>query len=693
MQNVIAKYMKQLSVITVLFSIVIGTSTSLFSQNAHAQTVIGIPSDGNCGLPFCNIQAKTQEFRQMWQNVRYQNLISYNQHVSEITDIKSLKNVQAMAVSIKNLFIEVKEEEWMIREVDRLIFACLYQMLTSPASTVDELISYFGQVNSDGVRFEVLKFQRDRIANIKTKEELIDFDRFFLAAIDMTKSNEHWVGEVAYWGVDMISYRMFTEFPLTIAEQKKYFALISGDQLRFDMMSSYPKQAEDNKTNAKWLKESIELLQFAVKDSAKNAGWVQNAASSALAAVSSTFIRLNTVSLDEMELYLANIRFDQTRFDLFQKLMRAADLNAQDDAYLIKLSQFFEFAMNDSKNGFEKWVSNAASDGLQSVNTRLIKRPAVNSTEMVKYFKTISSDHSRNDILNYWRAREKYYFDTASILELVRFFYEAKVDCVDKGNEEWVIISARGGEVELTERLAELHPVYEGAYALTTRCSDGTQSCGAKAIDRMVIYNTNSSEGWSVGFSNSRTQTMAFTFPNAEITKAATYFSSLYTVSGALSKLVVKYNHGKGTVSGFIESSDFDGRIEFTGKQVSSPLSVYDIAVKKAPIDVEELQGTFTGAIDGKLAKLIVSQVENGRGPKILNGLLSVNGLNLSRISLDAGKFASTNNTLILFGAQDSGEKFKIVSYVEKKSEGHFVLNAVYFDSTSGRMTPLVLEN
>ena len=155
---------------TILLSILV--ICSLIQRPAHAQ---------GCDVPVCDISAKITELRADTQAGRFAYVRALRTNNKTSRDAKIWSNLGEFAVQAKALFVELKEEDWLVNEASQLMDESNIALLKYERPFVaDRATIRYNALGNENVRFESLAYWTGQIANLSDLNELqqvVDFSK------------------------------------------------------------------------------------------------------------------------------------------------------------------------------------------------------------------------------------------------------------------------------------------------------------------------------------------------------------------------------------------------------------------------------------------------------------------------------------------------------------------------------------
>lgn len=756
-------------------------SLSLLAGSGRASAQVEV-----CGLPVCDIPQRIQEFRNSYEGQRWQWLNVYQAQVETLNDAPSLKNISQFAIELKLVLEKIlpPEHGYQVRACDSLAYTALSKLATAEGTTIDELITYFGQITSNDVRYRILLHWRQKVETAPDRAALKELNKFFLAATQMTISNERWVHEQAAYGADAISQIHFQKHLGEMSQQEMIdmISQVSSDQVRYNIPEQIGARIESElsrdralllRLNATMLKaieqaqgradwvgvraqqtlnlvnetllktqttteemsklfgqitsgevrfrllgywrersatlasrstaEGQQLSQFLQNASALSASsedWVKDQAQRAVDELSAALVRNPALTEAELMANFRLIKSTQLAFDILSNLLSQAQGYEGPDTWLLRINHFTSDIV-DRPTSHEHYVMDKARIILEVVNVKLIKRPQIHADEMIHYFEQLYSDNARTVIFDHFAFRLKNYSDKASMLGLVKFLSAALKITENAESPYYVLANARNAEASATARLSMLFPVHEGVYEVSAGCmrvpnGEITQSqrCGSGVLDRIVLMNTGTNEGWQLSVMSSRSDVVSHLFSDVRLSEGATLLSSRNNAGGSLSEISLRFDPTTRSVKGWLKTSDVEGYIGITGKQTIAIDQVYDHqvsayvaeSIKEAQIVASQIQGTYGPS----RASIKLRNIQTGERNQdtTIAGTIHFEGLNSYQLNIHAGSYNPMNGILTLFSYDSTGHRVKLTLAVNQ-SAGRLQLVGRSFKSNVTRANEL----
>jgi hypothetical protein len=165
---------------------------------SFAQTAL---EDGmtECNLPVCSLEATLAELRAMNGDERGMYAINLKSKYEDNTDVAVLENVYDLAVALRELTIELDDEDWVWRSANDLSNAMLVGMSKYSPVNGDNFVGLYKKLSNQTARYNMISYWQGKMTemeNIAQLEELIVFAtgaREHSIAID----DEGWIARAA----------------------------------------------------------------------------------------------------------------------------------------------------------------------------------------------------------------------------------------------------------------------------------------------------------------------------------------------------------------------------------------------------------------------------------------------------------------------------------------------------------------
>lgn len=342
-----------------------------------------------------------------------------------------------------------------------------------------------------------------------------------------------------------------------------------------------------------------------------------------------TINELKTKSIDERHQFYS---------DLYNN-----NINATDAAVLRNLNAFGVQAyklskdMNDPK-GTITWAAT-----VRQLGQGLLTYASFQKTEFINTYTESAvmpeltrtgQQRVRYSALYRWRTEVAVMFNVNEVYAVYDYVQKAADYSRQINDEEYILREGQAVLELLSSRITYLFPLYEGVFAIATKCNLQVGQCTAKdvASDRLVVLNTlNDYElASSLAISSQadflyaigqyhdddvshETKGINFLFVNSTIKNNGT---NLYSKSDVLyvgdrpAEIKVAFNNAQ-DLNGSAVTSRYVGALSFAGKVIFTPLKYY---TDEVPLQAGEqpLTGEFKGKFGNEPMRLIIRQRVDG---------------------------------------------------------------------------------
>ena len=233
--------------------------------------------------------------------------------------------------------------------------------------------------------------------------------------------------------------------------------------------------------------------------------------------------------------------------------------------------------------------------------------------DLVGYFGQLKTEATRYSVITFWHQRIVQLEDKNSLLALLKFFVSADHLSAAAGDGGYVSRDAEAAEDEITLRLQQIYPFFEGVFAIDLKCASTDTNtsptyCTKKYIDRLVMMDTTSTDDLQVSLVSSQGGQSLGTYQHPVVSNGATQIDVVDSPNGTLSSLHLELNSDTHTISGWFKSTDSGQVVQITGVQIGSALPVYDAQKGgAAPIPQSVFAAPLKGVYGGEKASITVS--------------------------------------------------------------------------------------
>ena len=144
-----------------------------------ASTVVR--AESVCAVPVCDIPTEVEALKGMTQTQRYKRVNELRGILKTKTDIQSFTNLRDFALKARALFVEIKEEDWVIREPSYLVDESVQKILITEEPNAEEMKNNFILSFEEGARYSILNYwsqAAQKMENVTAIKELLTFSEF-----------------------------------------------------------------------------------------------------------------------------------------------------------------------------------------------------------------------------------------------------------------------------------------------------------------------------------------------------------------------------------------------------------------------------------------------------------------------------------------------------------------------------------
>jgi len=246
------------------------------------------------------------------------------------------------------------------------------------------------------------------------------------------------------------------------------------------------------------------------------------------------------------------------------------------------------------------WVVRESSTLANAMVIGLAKYSEVEAKVLSGFYKQITSDLKRFEIIEFWSKKVNTVEDVKKLNELVLFAQNAKAHSEQLGDEAWIPRGASALMSKITIKLTMLDPIHEGLYSVDSIMTGETQ--GILPFDKVAVLDSSAQENLVVIFYNSKFKRASFIFNGVAL--AGNILSSKSISNTQTSKeFSFELNRTTGAIKGVLTTTDTT--INFSGKQTFSTNTVFS-GQTPSVLTEEDAIGQFEGKIGSRAMKLTV---------------------------------------------------------------------------------------
>jgi hypothetical protein len=135
----------------------------------------------SCAVPVCDIPAQIEVLRSQSQSQRFQYVSGLRAKANEIQDEASIENLRDFALAAHALFLEINEEDWMIREPGYLADEMIQRLLIRRRPVYQAMERDFRRTIGEGARYAILHHwavAAETLEDTGLLQELLSFSEF-----------------------------------------------------------------------------------------------------------------------------------------------------------------------------------------------------------------------------------------------------------------------------------------------------------------------------------------------------------------------------------------------------------------------------------------------------------------------------------------------------------------------------------
>jgi hypothetical protein len=356
--------------------------------------------------------------------------------------------------------------------------------------------------------------------------------------------------------------------------------------------------------------------------------------------------------------------------------LRLANKSAVDPVILENLEQFGKAAEDLFVSVHEEdWLIREADTLYMFAVDGLAKyaRP-ITSTNLISLYGILNTQELRFDVLLYWTTQIALTGSVADIEQLMTFAQAANSISLADKDDDYVSRQAEAVLTAGTDRYAQLHPYYEGVYAIELSCSERSSVVACpeafvKGIHRMVILDTQSSDyGVRISLVSDESAAAAISFDHAVFNAGSSSITSSTEPNqeiGALRDIEMTIDPSTGAVQGDFEDTQYPGKFLFQGRAIAFVGQTLG-ALPPATLTVDQLIGNYRGELGSIKGTLIVKMLDHQRlaASFVADERLRFGSASQPLVEIDfqTGRWLPTQGLLMLVGVfPQSDQSVKLV--------------------------------
>jgi hypothetical protein len=289
--------------------------------------------------------------------------------------------------------------------------------------------------------------------------------------------------------------------------------------------------------------------------------------------------------------------------------------NSDDATALQNLREFGTAAVALLKEVREEdWLVRAAKTLHDEAVVGLAKyeRP-LSSDHLISYYRELETQDTRFLILSYWTAQIPTLDDTATLSGLITFVTEARKISLAAKEDDYMLRQCDQILEKASTRYTQVNPFHEGLYYVKVTCRPDPRvkmpcSSLAMSIDRMVVMDTQSTNGLVVSMSASGPELTVFEYALASFSDRI--FKGTTRTLQRPSEFTAKIDRTTGLIEGTLTTTQTLGiNYDFIATPVRTGLA-FD---RNDPLsDQEEIAGLYRGYVGDQVGQFIVRKFSDG---------------------------------------------------------------------------------
>jgi len=152
-------------------------------------------ADNNCSVPVCDIPFQLEQLKNSSQSARWNYLSGLRKANAKVRDVAVLKNLKEFGQKAKELLVNLKEEDWLVREAANLHDDSVIKLCKADVPLLAEINENYGLLTGENGRYEVLHYWANQVLDSESRsllETLTEFS-FFAEKYSIQVEDEDWV--------------------------------------------------------------------------------------------------------------------------------------------------------------------------------------------------------------------------------------------------------------------------------------------------------------------------------------------------------------------------------------------------------------------------------------------------------------------------------------------------------------------
>ncbi len=203
-----------------------------------------------CELPVCDIPAQLTELRAKNGDQRGMYAINLKAQYKDTTDTAALLNLQDAGMAMKQLFTELKDEDWVVRAASDLVNHVVLSLAKYSVVNGETLAGYYRMLDGQTSRYAMITHWQSQITSIEAASELNELVVFAVSAREHSTQvgDEDWVGRAATTMITDITIKLTSLDPVHegVYDVAMSDASLALGTLAFDKMAVLDSSSSKN---------------------------------------------------------------------------------------------------------------------------------------------------------------------------------------------------------------------------------------------------------------------------------------------------------------------------------------------------------------------------------------------------------------------------------------------------------------
>jgi hypothetical protein len=203
-----------------------------------------------CDVAICDIPAKMTELRAKNGDQRGMYAINLKAQYKDATETAVLLNLQEAGMAMKQLFAELKDEDWVVRAASDLVNHVVLSLAKYSEINGEALAGYYRALDGQTSRYALITHWQSQLTNIEVASELNELVVFAANARERSTEvgDEDWVGRAATTLITDITIKLTSLDPVHegVYDVAMTDASLALGTLAFDKMAVLDSSSSKN---------------------------------------------------------------------------------------------------------------------------------------------------------------------------------------------------------------------------------------------------------------------------------------------------------------------------------------------------------------------------------------------------------------------------------------------------------------